>query len=103
MNIKFARNRGRGNLRLGPISITSFGCLLVLCGCGRAPNISILGSFFPAWLLCIVIGIVLAALTHWLLVRMKLDKEIRWTILVYPCLALCFACTLWLIFFSEGL
>ena len=84
-------------------SFTWLACLLVLCGCGYAPNISILGSFFPAWLLCVVAGIVLAALTHWLLVRMKLATEIRLAILVYPCLALFFACTLWLIFFSEGL
>jgi hypothetical protein len=84
-------------------SLTCSGCLLLLCGCQYAPNISILGSFFPAWLLCIVIGIVLAAFTHWLLVRIKLATEIAWTILVYPCLALFFSCTLWLIFFSEGL
>jgi hypothetical protein len=36
-------------------------------------------------------------------VRIKLATEIAWTILVYPCLTLFFACTLWLIFFSEGL
>ena len=87
-------------------SIASFsmsGCLIALCGCQYAPNFSILGSFFPAWLVCLVIGIVLAATTHWLLVHMKLATHIKWTIVVYPCLALFFAFTLWLIFFSEGL
>lgn len=106
MNTKVVAKKGRGNMRLLPRSIasfTTFGCLLALCGCHYAPNISILGSFFPAWLLCVVIGIVLAAFTHWLFVRMKLATEITWTILVYPCLTLFFACTLWLIFFSEGL
>ena len=106
MNSKVVAKKGRRNMRLLPRSIASFtalGCLLVLCGCQYAPNISILGSFFPAWLLCVVIGIVLAALTRWLLVRMKLATEIPWTILVYPSLTLFFACILWLIFFSEGL
>ena len=106
MNTKVVAKKGRRNMRLLPRSIASFtalGCLLVLCGCQYAPNISILGSFFPAWLLCLVIGIVLATFTHWLLVHLKLATEIPWTILVYPCLTLFFACTLWLIFFSEGL
>lgn len=106
MNTNLVAKNDRGNMRFLSKSITSFaslGCLLVLCGCQYAPNVSILGSFFPAWLLCVVIGILLAAFTRWLLVRMKLATEIPWTILVYPCLTLFFACTLWLIFFSEGL
>ncbi|HEV2272945.1 MAG TPA: YtcA family lipoprotein [Acidobacteriaceae bacterium] len=69
-------------------------------GCGRAPSFNIFGSFFPAWLLCILAGVVLAAAANWLLARYKLDKEIVWTILVYPCLAALFAFTLWLVFFS---
>jgi hypothetical protein len=71
-----------------------------LGGCGQAPSFSILGSFFPAWLVCAVIGIVVAAIVHRIFIHFKLDKEIAWSIVVYPCLALFFACTLWLIFFS---
>lgn len=71
-----------------------------LAGCGQAPSFSILGSFFPAWLVCTVVGIVLAAIANRVLVRFKLDEQIAWSIVVYPCLALFFACTLWLIFFS---
>jgi YtcA family len=74
--------------------------LSLVVGCGRAPSFNILGSFFPAWLICMIVGIGLAALVHWLLVRYKFDKEIQWTILVYPCLAAFFAFTLWLVFFS---
>jgi YtcA family len=76
------------------------GIALVTCGCGRAPSFSILGSYFPAWLLCLVAGILLTALTHWLLTRLELAKELIWTILVYPCMTAFFAFTLWLIFFS---
>lgn len=72
----------------------------LLAGCSRAPSFSILGSFFPAWLLCIVVGIVLSAVTYRVLAWLKLDKEIVWSIAVYPCIALFFACVLWLIFFS---
>jgi hypothetical protein len=70
-----------------------------LCGCGRAPSFNILGSFFPAWLVCIIAGILLASAGYWLFVRLNLEKEIRPAIIVYPCLALFFAFSLWLIFF----
>lgn len=72
----------------------------LLSGCGRAPTFDIVGSFFPAWLLCMVTGIVLAVVAHRILVWRNLDKEIVWSIVVYPCVALFFACMLWLVLFS---
>jgi hypothetical protein len=79
---------------------SSFGVLMTLSGCSRAPSFNILGSFFPSWLLCIVLGIVLASICYGIFLRMKLEKEIQPGIVVYPCLALFFCFTLWLIFFS---
>jgi YtcA family len=73
---------------------------LFLSGCSRAPTFNILGSFFPSWLVCLVVGICLAALANWLLTRYKLDKLIAWPVLVYPCLAAFFSFLLWLVFFS---
>jgi hypothetical protein len=80
-------------------SLAAVGSLIGLVGCGRAPAFNILGSFFPAWLVCMVVGITLAAIVNWVLMHYKLDKEISWTILVYPCLAGLIAFTLWLSFF----
>jgi hypothetical protein len=71
-----------------------------LAGCRRAPTFNILGSFFPSWLICLFAGILLAVIANRVLFRFALDKEILWPIVVYPCLALFFACALWLIFFS---
>lgn len=47
-----------------------------------------------------VVGIVLAAMANRVFVFFKLESQIRWSIVVYPSLAILFACTLWLIFFS---
>jgi hypothetical protein len=80
--------------------LAALGFLSVLAGCARAPSFNIAGSFFPAWLVCMVIGIALATITNWILTYYKLDKEIAWAIIVYPCLAGFFAFTLWLFFFS---
>jgi hypothetical protein len=74
--------------------------LPALAGCRRSPTFSILGSFFPSWLVCMFAGILLAAIANRILAHFHLDREIAWGIVVYPCLALFFACTLWLVFFS---
>jgi hypothetical protein len=81
-------------------SVGALGTLNALAGCARAPSFNIVGSFFPAWLICMVAGIGLAVLANWVLRRYKLDQHIIWTIVVYPCLAAFFAFTLWLVFFS---
>jgi len=78
----------------------AFTTVAALTGCGRAPSFNILGSFFPAWLICMIAGVVLAGIANWLLTRFKLEKLIHWPILVYPALAGFFAFTLWLVFFS---
>ena len=69
-------------------------------GCQRAPSFNIAGSFFPDWILCSFIGILVAALAHALFVRMKIEREIQPGVLIYPCIALSCTVTLWLIFFS---
>ncbi len=69
-------------------------------GCSRAPSFNILGSFFPAWILCGVIGILLTVMVRILLVRANFEQELSPLILVYPCLAAFFTFSIWLLFFS---
>lgn len=66
--------------------------------CSRAPTFDIMGSLFPAWIVCLVLGIFLAVIARWLLLRQKVT--LLWPILVYPGLAASFTFLLWLIFFS---
>ena len=68
-------------------------------GCSRAPSIDILGSFFPVWMLCGLAGVTVAFFAHKLFVRLKLETYLGPPALVYPSLALLFACLLWLIFY----
>lgn len=72
----------------------------LLSGCARAPSFNILGSFFPSWLICTIVAIILASLIRLALVKWSLEHVIRWPVLVYPCLAVALALTLWLILFS---
>jgi hypothetical protein len=73
---------------------------IALAGCDRAPTFNILGSFFPSWLICLFAGVVFAVVANRVFVRLALDKELLWPIVVYPCVALLLACALWLVFFS---
>jgi YtcA family len=66
-------------------------------GCTRAPSFDILGSFFPAWLLCLVVAIPPTFLVRWLLGRLHIT--IVFPVLVYPSLTALFTLALWLAFF----
>ena len=65
--------------------------------CSQTPAFDIMGSLFPAWILCIVLGILLSAFTHWLLLRWQV--RLLFPVLAYPCLAAVFTFSIWLIFF----
>src|ERR1700761_7981021 len=74
---------------------------ILAAGCSRAPTFNILGSFFPSWILCGVLGIILASLTRLFFLRIKLEDQLLWPlVIVYPCLTLFFTFTIWLLFFS---
>lgn len=81
------------------ISIGLSFAAILLAGCSRAPTFNILGSFFPSWIVCGVIGILLTATMRWFFVRIKFEQELSPLILVYPCLSAFFTFTLWLLFF----
>jgi hypothetical protein len=90
---------GRGTKRTAAIG-ASFATPLFAAGCSRAPSFNILGSFFPAWILCGVIGILLTAVARVFFVRIQLEQDLSPLILVYPCLAAFFTFTLWILFYS---
>ena len=70
-----------------------------LSGCSFSPSINVMGSYFPAWIVCSVVSIGVAALAHSLFARWKLFDELWPLPLLYPCL-ICFgSCLLWLTFF----
>lgn len=73
-------------------------CLvLTITGCSAAPAFDVMGSLFPAWLLCIVLGVVLAAITRWLLIRRQ--TNLPFPFLTFPCLGAVYTFAVWLIFF----
>ena len=71
---------------------------LLLSSCSRAPSFDILGSYFPAWLICLAMGIVLTLIVRWLLLRLQIEFVLP--IVVYPTLTALFAFGIWLVFYG---
>jgi len=72
---------------------------LLAAGCQRAPSVDILGSFFPVWIFCALIGVIAAAVAREAFIRTKYDTVIGPPVLVYPCIAALVAFVAWFIFF----
>jgi len=70
---------------------------LPLASCSRTPSVDILGSFFPAWLVCFGAASLLTALTR--LVLMRLQVRLDLPVLAYPSLAALLTFALWLMLF----
>lgn len=69
----------------------------LLSSCSRAPSVDVLGSFFPAWLVCFIVAIVLTALVR--LALWRLHMKVALPILVYPSLAAVITFVLWLVLY----
>lgn len=85
-----------------PFGKTSLLCLAVLgcIGCSRAPSIEIIGSFFPAWMFCIMAALVLTGLIRLALVRWKLEEMFAPLVVFYPSLAVAISCCIWFALFA---
>jgi YtcA family len=76
-------------------AVLLLGQAFCLTGCGGAPSVAIAGAYFPAWLLCAVIGVMLAALIRGLMVATGLANHIPYQLLVCCSIGAIFALILW--------
>lgn len=73
---------------------------MLLAGCARSPEFNVLGSYFPGWIACILLGVVVAVIAHVLLKRWQWEARISALPLFYLSLVLLVACACWLITFE---
>jgi hypothetical protein len=77
---------------------------LVLTGCQggqHAPTLDVLGSYFPAWVVCIVLGLILTLITRQVLIGFKINSYLHPIALVYVCMMVFYTLSLWLLFFQN--
>ena len=63
------------------------------------PQINVIGSFFPSWMLCAAIGVVIAVIARQVFLRVGVDSYVGPRALVYPSLALLVTLVLWVTWF----
>lgn len=80
--------------------VARFTLLCFLCGCSRSPSVDVLGSYFPAWIVCCLIGISLTVVMYFILVRVQLEPAIPIKTIVYPCAAAALTFLAWILFYS---
>ena len=68
---------------------------LCLAGCGTAPSMNILGSFFPAWLLCGALGVFAAIACRLILGATGLNQHVLSPPLSYFALAVASGLFIW--------
>lgn len=73
--------------------------LVALTGCD--PIVAIAGANFPSWLLCMMIGAVLAAAFRPLLALARIERHVGPLILFYPSLIAMLAMIVWVLFFNR--
>ncbi len=81
-------------------ALASAGSALSLVGCSRNPNVEIVGSYFPGWMISLAIGIALTGIAHAVLRKKGMEHAIGQPVIIYPSMVLVFTCALWLLCFA---
>ena len=75
--------------------------LMFLTGCRGAPSINLLGSFFPGWMLCMVLGVAGAFVVREVCIRTNIEPHLQPRVPVYLCLWGLITLLAWLLFFRS--
>jgi hypothetical protein len=75
--------------------------LVTLSACNNSPVQNIVGSYFPAWMLCAVFGIILTVIIYVIFVKINIDEFIPAKLLIYPGLAISLTFISWLLLFGN--
>ena len=70
------------------------------CSSHAAPSIALFGAFFPAWMLCAIIGIFGAIAARGIFVAARLDSVLPFQLCVCSSVGLAVAALTWLIWFG---
>jgi hypothetical protein len=74
-------------------------CMLTGCSLGGAPSFELFGAFFPAWMLCALIGIVGAAGTRVVLTTPAFNEMIPFRLAVCTAAGVIVALLTWMVLF----
>lgn len=73
--------------------------MLTMTGCD--PQLNIAGAYFPAWLLCMILGLLCFWVIHLVFLRTGMIPFLIPIPLVYAALLVFLICGFWLLFFAA--
>ena len=74
---------------------------LVTAGCSHAPTMNLFGSYFPAWMLCVAVGIFASVIIWRILAMAGIHEYVIVPLLTYTGLALSATLLSWLLWFGH--
>jgi hypothetical protein len=67
----------------------------------HSPTVDILGSYFPAWMVCILSGLTLTLIAHWIIAAQNPKPYFGPAPLIYSCLMVIFTFATWILFYQN--
>ena len=67
----------------------------------RSLTVDVLGSYFPAWMVCILSGLTLTLIAHWIVQLRNLKPYLGPAPLIYSCLMIIFTFATWILFYQN--
>ena len=64
-------------------------------------TVDVFGSYFPAWMVCILSGLALSFVAHWIVQVCNLKTYIGPAPLIYSCLMIIFTFATWILFYQN--
>jgi hypothetical protein len=85
----------------GPFPLWRIAIALPIAGCSYAPTMDLLGSYFPGWMLCAVLGVAAAVIIRQILVVAAISEFVVAPLLTYAALAVSATLLAWLLWFGH--
>jgi hypothetical protein len=67
----------------------------------HSPTVDVLGSYFPAWMVCIISGLTLTLIAHWIVQVGNLKPYLGPAPLIYSSLMIIFTFATWILFYQN--
>jgi len=76
-------------------------CLVTACSSTpSAPSLAIFGSYFPAWIVCAALGVIVAVVIRQVLIIVDIDGYLPVPLLVYLAMAIASGIGFWFLWFG---
>jgi hypothetical protein len=88
-------------------AVAVFGALLVVVfvavqlSSHHSPTVDVVGSYFPAWMVCILSGLALTFIAHWIIQLGNLKPYIGPAPVIYSSLMIIFMFATWILFYQN--